>query len=84
MLLRTAISAALAKPGAPTKAGLCGAVDYSAANFSAWLAGRRPLPLVIAERMLEALDIEPDARRELARLRRRITAAERRASELLA
>ena len=82
-MIRAAISAALARPGAPTRAALARAVDYPLANLSAWLAGRRPLPLPVAERLLAALDIEPGLRAELAALRETLRAAEERVRELL-
>jgi hypothetical protein len=58
-------------------------VGLAPENLTHWLAGRRPIPLAAAERLLAALDIEPEARRELGELREQIERAERRAKELL-
>jgi hypothetical protein len=58
-------------------------VGLAPENLTHWLAGRRPIPLAAAERLLAALDIEPEARRELGELREQIERCERRAKELL-
>lgn len=81
--LRPLVRAALASLGAPTRAALARAVGYPLANLSAWLAGRRPLPLPVAERLLSELNIEPELRAELARLRGEIERAEARVRELV-
>ena len=82
-MIRSAILAALSKPGAPTRTGLARAAGLAPENLTHWLKGRRPIPLTAAERILAALDIEPAARCELGELREQIERAERRAKELL-
>ena len=82
-MIRTIILAALSKPGAPTRAALARAAGLAPENLTHWLKERRPIPLAAAERLLAALDIEPEARREIGELREQIERCERRAKELL-
>ena len=55
--LRTAISAALTRPGAPTQAALARAAGIAPENLSAWLKGRRTIPVRAIEAMLAQLDL---------------------------
>ena len=81
--LRAAISAALARPGAPRQVDLARAAGIAPENLSAWLKGRRPIPVRAIEAMLAALDIEPELRAELAALRETLRGAEARVREIL-
>ena len=88
--LRSAISAALTTPGALTAtaraiAPAWGVSPESAqSTLCAWLHGRRKaIPLRAIEAALAHLDIEPEARAELARLRGEIERAERRTREIV-
>jgi transcriptional regulator with XRE-family HTH domain len=55
--LRAAISAALARPGAPTQAALARAAGIAPENLSKWLHGERPIPIRAIEAMLVQLDL---------------------------
>lgn len=55
--LRAAISAALTRPGAPRQVDLARAARIAPENLSAWLNGRRPIPLRAIEAMLAQLDL---------------------------
>ena len=82
MTLRTSIATALASPGALTAtaraiAPAWGVSPESAqSTLCAFTHGRRHLPLRAVEAILAHLDIEPEARAELARLRGEIERAE--------
>ena len=82
-MLRPLILAALARPGAPKRSALARAAGIAPENLTHWLAGRRPIPLAAAERLLAALDIEPELRAELAALRETLRGAEARVREIL-
>ena len=57
--IRTAILAALARPGAPTQAALARACNIAPENLNKWLRGQRPtIPLATAERLLAALNLK--------------------------
>ncbi len=81
--LRATVREALAAPGAPTQAALAAAADVTPQNLNAWLHGRRTIPVRAIEAALQHLDIEPEARAELARLRGEIERAEARIRELV-
>jgi hypothetical protein len=53
--LRAAVSAALARPGAPTQSVLARAAGIAPENLNAWLAGRRTIPVRAIEAMLAQL-----------------------------
>ena len=55
--LRAAISAALARPGASTQVDLARAAGVTPQNLSAWLKGRRTIPVRAIELMLAQLDL---------------------------
>mgnify|MGYP001012811421 CR=1 FL=1 len=55
--LCSAVRQALARPGAPTQAALARAARIAPENLSAWLNGRRPIPLRAIEAMLAQLDL---------------------------
>jgi hypothetical protein len=56
-LIRAAISAALARPGAPRQVDLARAAGIAPENLSAWLKGRRTIPVRAIEAMLAQLDL---------------------------
>lgn len=56
-MIRAAISAALARPGAPLQVDLARAASITPQNLSAWLAGRRTVPVRAIEAMLSQLDL---------------------------
>lgn len=56
-MIRFAISAALARPGAPRQVDLARAAGIAPENLSAWLKGRRPIPVRAIEAMLAQLDL---------------------------
>lgn len=51
------VAEALTRPGAPTQRALAAAVGLDEGNLSAWLAGRRPIPVRAIEAMLAQLDL---------------------------
>ena len=88
--LRSTISARLTAPGALTATARAIAPawgvspDSAQSTLCAWLRGRRKaIPLRAIEAALAHLDIEPEARAELARLRGEIERAEARIRELV-
>ncbi len=56
-MIRAAISAALARPGAPRQVDLARAGGVTPQNLSAWLKGRRTIPVRAIEAMLAQLDL---------------------------
>lgn len=89
-MIRASISASLASPGALTAcaraiAPAWGVSPESAQNaLCAWAKGRRAsIPTRAIEAVLAHLDIEPEARAELAQLRGEIERAEARIHELV-
>lgn len=56
-MLSLAISAALARPGAPTQAALARVAGIAPENLNKWLHGERPIPLRAIEAMLVQLDL---------------------------
>lgn len=55
--LRDAIRRALDAPTGPTQRDLAAAIGANETNISAWLNGRRPIPLRTVEAMLAQLDL---------------------------
>ena len=55
--LRIAVRRALDAPTGPTQAALARAAGITPQNLSAWLAGRRPIPVRAIEAMLAQLDL---------------------------
>lgn len=55
--LRFAVRRALDAPTGPTQAALARAAGIAPENLSAWLAGRRPIPVRAIEAMLAQLDL---------------------------
>jgi hypothetical protein len=55
--LCSAVRQALARPGAPTQAALARVASIAPENLSAWLKGRRPIPVRAIEAMLAQLDL---------------------------
>ena len=55
--LRAAISAALARPGAPKQVDLARAASIAPENLNKWLHGERPIPVRAIEAMLAQLDL---------------------------
>ena len=89
-MIRDRISQVLASPGALTQTARAIAPawgvspDSAQSTLCAWLRGRRKaIPLRAIEAALQHLDIEPEARAELARLRGEIELAEARIRELV-
>lgn len=56
-MIRLAISAALTRPGAPRQVDLARVASIAPENLSAWLAGRRTIPVRAIEAMLAQLDL---------------------------